>query len=329
MHITTLRLTRREAQLVPEQDVLHFLQDPQVHPGADDAQWAEHWLDVTDSTQEAWGALLETLGMAEGDREVGMETRGFPQAEILTGGGIALRLPVRNRWTDDSVTYINVILFNNTLLTRHDGELTPLDKVRRHLLEGDRPDIDTMPGLMLYVLEGAMEAGVNDFILARGQVEEMEVRVEADDVDDEVVRRLKHRVEHLTSQSEEQLFCLTLLRGLLQHDTTLAGIHDATAELMDALSHLQRSLQRLESRLGDQLQHLDSRLRDRTEQRLRLLTVVSTVFMPLTFITGFYGMNFEYMPALRQPWGYPLVVGVMMAVGAGMVLFFRWRGWFR
>lgn len=329
MHITALRLTRREAQLVPEQEVLHLLQNPALRPAVNDTQRAEHWLDVTDSTREAWEALLEALGMPEGDREVSMETRGFPQAEILTGGGVALRLPVRNRWTDDSGTYINVILLNSMLLTQHDGTLAPLDKVRRHLLEGDRPDIDTMPGLMLYVLEGLMEAGVNDFILARGQVEELEDRVEADDVDGETVRRLKHHVEHLTSQSEEQLFCLTLLRGLLPHDAALAGIHDATVELMDALSHLQHSLQRLESRLSDQLQQLDSRLRDRTEQRLRMLTVVSSVFMPLTFITGFYGMNFEYMPALRQPWGYPLVVGIMLAVGIGMMMFFRWRGWFR
>ena len=327
MHITALRLTRREAQLVPEQNVFHTLHSPHVRPG-DDAQWAEHWLDVTDCPPEDWERLLETLGMSEGDREVGMETRRFPQAEILTGG-VALRLPVRDRWLDDRATYINVILLNNMLRTQHDGELAPLDKTRRRLLEGDRPDIDTMPGLMLYVLEGIMEADVNDFILARGQVEEQEDHVEADDADDEVIRRLKHSVEHLTSQSEEQLFCLTLLRGLLAHDSALTGIHDATGELMDALGHLQRSLQRLESRLNDQLQQLDSRMRDRTEQRLRVLTVISSVFMPLTFITGFYGMNFENMPALREPWGYSLVVGLMLAVGIGMALFFRWRGWFR
>ena len=247
MHITTLRLTRREAQLVPEQNVFHTLHSPHVRPG-DDAQWAEHWLDVTDCPPEDWERLLETLGMSEGDREVGMETRRFPQAEILTGG-VALRLPVRDRWLDDRATYINVILLNNMLLTQHDGELAPLDKTRRRLLEGDRPDIDTMPGLMLYVLEGIMEAGVNDFILARGQVEEQEDHVEADDADDEVIRRLKHSVEHLTSQSEEQLFCLTLLRGLLAHDSALTGIHDATGELMDALGHLQRSLQRLERQM--------------------------------------------------------------------------------
>lgn len=328
MSITALRLTRREAQLVPEQEVLRILRDSRGRPG-DNAQRAELWLDVADCTREAWGALLETLNLPEGDREVSMETRSFPQAEILTGGGVSLRLPVRNAWTDDNSVYINVVLLKNTLLTQHDGELAPLAKVRRHLLEGDRPDIDTMPGLMLYVLEGIMEAGVNDFILARGQVEELEDRVEADGVDDATVRRVKHRVEHLTSQSEEQLFCLTLLRGLLPHDAALAGIHDATVELMDALGHLQRSLQRLEGRLADQLQQIEARMRGRTEQRLRMLTVVSSVFMPLTFITGFYGMNFQDMPALRAPWGYPLVVGCMLAVVTGMVLFFRWRGWFK
>lgn len=336
MHITTIRLTAREARLVPEEEVMRFLQTPQPALPPPDApgggrHWDEHWLDLADAGQEAWGAFLETLDLPEGDREVCMENRSFPQAEILTGGGVALRLPVRNAWTDETGVYINMVLLKNTLITQHDGTLAPLEKVRRHLLEGDRPDIDTMPGLMLYVLEGIMEADVNDFILARAQVEEQSDILEdnPDEADETPIRRLKHAVDHLTGQVEEQLFCVTLLRGLLPHDATLSGIHDATVELLDALTHIQRSLERLGKRLNDLLQQVDARLRKRTEQRLRVLTVVSTVFMPLTFITGFYGMNFAEMPALRDPWGYPLVVGLMAALGTGMVLFFRWRGWFK
>lgn len=336
MHITALRLTAREAQLVPEEEVTRFLRRPQpawtpeTAPG-DDGHWDEHWLDLADAGEQAWGAFLEALNLPESDRDVGMENRNFPQAEILTDGGVALRLPVRNAWTDERSVYINMVLLKNTLITQHDGELAPLEKVRRHLLEGDRPDIDTMPGLMLYVLEGIMETGVNDFIQARAQVEAQSDLLEANpnEADEAPIRHLKHAVEHLSSQVEEQLFCVTLLRGLLPHNATLAGIHDSTAELLDALAHVQRSLQRLESRLGDLLQQIDARLRSRTEQRLRVLTVVSTVFMPLTFITGFYGMNFTRMPVVSAPWGYPLVVGCMIALGVGMVLFFRWRGWFK
>lgn len=60
---------------------------------------------------------------------------------------------------------------------------------------------------------------------------------------------------------------------------------------------------------------------------IRVLTVVSTIFMPLTFIVGVYGMNFDVMPELRQPLGYPVTLGVMGALTLGMLAFFRRRGW--
>jgi magnesium transporter len=60
---------------------------------------------------------------------------------------------------------------------------------------------------------------------------------------------------------------------------------------------------------------------------MRVLTVITTIFMPLSFIASIYGMNFEYMPELRSPWGYPLVLGVMAAVGVGMLVLFRKKRW--
>ena len=60
---------------------------------------------------------------------------------------------------------------------------------------------------------------------------------------------------------------------------------------------------------------------------MRVLTVITTIFMPLSFIASIYGMNFEYMPELRSPWGYPLVLGVMAAVGVGMLVLFRNKRW--
>jgi len=60
---------------------------------------------------------------------------------------------------------------------------------------------------------------------------------------------------------------------------------------------------------------------------MRVLTVITTIFMPLSFIASIYGMNFEYMPELRSPWGYPMVLGVMAAVGGGMLVLFRNKRW--
>ncbi|MGE0467825.1 MAG: magnesium/cobalt transporter CorA [Nitrospira sp.] len=60
---------------------------------------------------------------------------------------------------------------------------------------------------------------------------------------------------------------------------------------------------------------------------MRVLTVITTIFMPLSFIAGIYGMNFEYMPELKWPLGYPMALGIMGLVAATMLLGFRWKKW--
>jgi magnesium transporter len=67
----------------------------------------------------------------------------------------------------------------------------------------------------------------------------------------------------------------------------------------------------------------------RTSEVMRVLTVFSVFFLPLTFIVGIYGMNFEYMPELRQHWGYPAVLLVMAVVTFAIYRWFRRNGWLR
>jgi magnesium transporter len=70
-----------------------------------------------------------------------------------------------------------------------------------------------------------------------------------------------------------------------------------------------------------------SSVSNRLNEVMRTLTVISTIFIPLTFIVGVYGMNFDYMPELRAPWGYYAVWAVMVALAGGLLLWFRRRGW--
>lgn len=60
---------------------------------------------------------------------------------------------------------------------------------------------------------------------------------------------------------------------------------------------------------------------------MKVLTIITTIFMPLTFIVGVYGMNFEHMPELQWEWGYPAVWALMVLVGVGMLLLFRKKRW--
>ena len=67
----------------------------------------------------------------------------------------------------------------------------------------------------------------------------------------------------------------------------------------------------------------------RTSEVMRVLTVFSVFFLPLTFIVGVYGMNFDFMPELRERWGYPAVLAFMMIVTLLIYRWFRGRGWLR
>lgn len=67
----------------------------------------------------------------------------------------------------------------------------------------------------------------------------------------------------------------------------------------------------------------------KTNEVMRVLTVFSAFFLPLTFIVGIYGMNFEAMPELRSKYGYPAVLLIMLGVSAGIFIWFRRRGWLR
>ena len=70
-----------------------------------------------------------------------------------------------------------------------------------------------------------------------------------------------------------------------------------------------------------------SSMSNSTNEVMKVLTIVATIFIPLTFIVGLYGMNFKFMPELDSPWGYPLVLIGMLAVAVGMLLYFRRKKW--
>lgn len=66
-----------------------------------------------------------------------------------------------------------------------------------------------------------------------------------------------------------------------------------------------------------------------TNHVMKVLTVITTIFMPLTFIAGLYGMNFDYMPELTWKYGYFATIGLMILVAIGMSVWFKKKGWFK
>jgi magnesium transporter len=70
-----------------------------------------------------------------------------------------------------------------------------------------------------------------------------------------------------------------------------------------------------------------SSVSNRMNEVMKVLTIIATIFIPLTLIAGIYGMNFKYMPELDWVWGYPMVYIIMLAIGVVMLIYFRRKRW--
>jgi magnesium transporter len=66
---------------------------------------------------------------------------------------------------------------------------------------------------------------------------------------------------------------------------------------------------------------------NRMNEIMKVLTIITTIFIPLSFITGVYGMNFHYIPWLDREWGFPAIMGLMFVVFLVMMLFFKRKKW--
>jgi magnesium transporter len=70
-----------------------------------------------------------------------------------------------------------------------------------------------------------------------------------------------------------------------------------------------------------------SSVSNRLNSVMKVLTIIATIFMPLTFLAGVYGMNFKYMPELGWRLGYPFIWLIMIGIGVLMLIFFRKKKW--
>ncbi len=71
-----------------------------------------------------------------------------------------------------------------------------------------------------------------------------------------------------------------------------------------------------------------SNTNNKLNEVMKILTIISTIFIPLSFVTGVYGMNFKYMPLLEVKWGYYGIWGAMVLIAVGMLIYFKRKKWF-
>ena len=100
----------------------------------------------------------------------------------------------------------------------------------------------------------------------------------------------------------------------------LRDVYDHTIQVID-------TIETFRDMISGMLDIYLSSVSNRMNEVMKVLTIIATIFIPLTLIAGIYGMNFQYMPELGWRWGYPTVWLIMLVIGALMLVYFRRKRW--
>jgi magnesium transporter len=112
------------------------------------------------------------------------------------------------------------------------------------------------------------------------------------------------------------------------YETISANTNIYLGDLYDHIVQIIDIIETYREMASDLTETYMSSISNRMNEVMKVLTLIGTIFIPLTFIAGVYGMNFHYFPELDQPWAYPAFWGLCLLLAATMLLLFRRRAWF-
>ena len=291
------------------------------------------WLNVTGVHDvEAVGRVGASLGLHPLVLADVVNTHQRPKAEAHHDYIFAVLKMVR--WLGDGeqfdVEQVSLILGKNWVVTFQERPGDVFDTVRARLREG-KGRIRTVG--VDYLFYALLDVIVDHYFLAIEALSDATESLE-EEVLETPTRDTLGRIHSLRQEALALRRAAWPLRELIQtiireesdlvHDSTrpyLRDIYDHVVQVIDTVE-TQREI------LGGYQDLYLSSLSNRMNEVMKVLTVMSTLFIPMTFLAGIYGMNFEYMPELKWQWGYPALWGSMGVIAVGMLTFFRRRGWF-
>lgn len=149
--------------------------------------------------------------------------------------------------------------------------------------------------------------------------------------DEGILQQIYHVRRELLAL-RRSIWPLRSILNLLMRDKTELISHEVQLYLRDCYDHTIQILDIVEAyrELASSLMEVYlSSMSNRMNEVMNLLTMISTIFIPLTFIAGIYGMNFEHMPELTGRWSYFICLGVMFVIALVLIFFFWRKGWFK
>lgn len=289
------------------------------------------WVDVAGPVTPDIKACLEgrfglhPLAVADASRD-----RHPPKIEAFDGHTFLLFKEMEARAQGINGGTIQVALFagGRFLVTRHSAESASVSELQG-MLASDAKCFADGPGHLSLMLGRMIVDRYLDMLLGLEEKLEMLGNALLQAANDSLLGELVviksglvrlRRIFHYQVQLLDDLQG-NLLPGYSKKDKhTINDLHEQQ-ERARSLSDLYYGL------ATDLMEGYISVASHRLNQIMRVLTIITAVFVPLGFLVGIYGMNFDYMPELKSRMGYFILLGVMLSIAAGLILFFKKKKW--
>ena len=225
---------------------------------------------------------------------------------------------------------VSIILGDNFVISFQEGLEGDVFDLIRDRIRNNKGRIRKMgPDYLAYSL---IDAIVDNYF---GIIERISDRLEA--VEEELVSNPTTKTLRIIYDLKREIILLRkflwpqrevinfLLRGdseLIKDSTKiyLKDVYDHTIQIID-------SIDTYRDMLAGMLDIYLSSISNRLNEVMKVLTIIATIFMPLTFIAGVYGMNFKYMPEINWIFGYPFILGLMLFIAFVMLIYFKRKKW--
>ncbi|CAI08674.1 Magnesium Mg(2+)/cobalt Co(2+) transport protein [Aromatoleum aromaticum EbN1] len=226
---------------------------------------------------------------------------------------------------------VSLVLGENFVLTFQERRSGTFEPIRERMRIPDSPFLQHGTDYLAYTL---LDAIVDQYFVIVDRLGDTAEDLEDDALASPTPALLKtiNLVKHDTHLLRRAIWPLReVLNGLIRGESRFfsADTRLYLRDIYDHLVHVVETLDAVRELLGDLMDIYLSSVSNRLNVEVRILTVLTTLFLPATLITGIFGMNFQVMPLLGEDWGFYVAMGMMGSVALGMAAIFWRRNWLR
>jgi magnesium transporter len=294
------------------------------------------WLDVVSPTKGELANVARQYGLHSTSVEDSLDPEHLPKYERI--GAVTFIIvramdeaASRDCTTVQEMTRKVAILFSaDFLITIHRTEQPFLSalitKYQSPPPAGAERRRSFLPRLLIEIINGAIDTYEKPLGEAESTIDRFEATVFGEQELGGLLQRIYTEKRRVTQMRRMLSHTLDVVQRLVPASEPTAPLfQDLRENAQSMYSYAEELVEDVNNLLSIQL----ALAQHRTSEVVRVLTVFSVFFLPLTFIVGIYGMNFDFMPELRQRWGYPAILVGMGAVTLAIYTWFRRRGWLR